>query len=242
MNGRLERGMRVAGVLILAASLQFVACLFGPVAALIVALLLGAAGTWLWLHFELLHHPVWLPPLALTGSVFFAILTVELAVRPDFASWFAPLLTLTAASVTLGVMHRRRSQCNLCGRVLGTRGVVFHCPRCSMAVCDETCWSFEHRRCNLCLEQRVPILSIQDSWWSRVAGPRSLHGRCQLCLGAAEGLDLRACPHCRRPQCRSCWDFNNGECARCARSLPDLPPALTMAVAEVSEPPQAYTR
>ena len=241
MNGQLERGMRLAGVLILVASLAFVACLLGPVAAFIAAPLLGAGAMWLWLHFELPHRPVWLVPVVPTAPVVLAVLTVEFTLRREFALWFAPLLTLIAAAVTFWLTERSRAQCNLCGRSLGRNGVIFQCPRCSMQVCDETCWSFEHRRCQLCFEQRVPVLPTQDSWWARVAGPRSVHGRCQLCLGAAEQIDLRACPHCRRPQCRSCWDFNNGECARCAKSLPDLPAALTLAVAQVSEPPQAYT-
>lgn len=232
--------MRVAGVLILVASLQFVACLLGSVAALIAAPLLGAGAAYLWLQFELPHRPILLPPLWLALTAGAAVLTVEVSLRPDFVMWFAPLLTLAAAAATITAVQRSRSQCNLCGRRLGSGGVVFRCPRCSMEVCDETCWDFEHRRCHLCLEQRVPVLPIQDSWWSRVAGPRAVHGRCQICLGAADELDLRACPHCRRPQCRDCWDFNNGECARCATSLPDLPAALTMAVAQVSEPPEAY--
>ena len=241
MNGRLERGMLLVGVLLLAASLQFVACLPGPVFALLAAPLLGMGTMWLWLRFDLPHRPLWLSPVALTTPVLLAVTTVELTLRHDFASWFAPLLTAVAAAGTLALAQSSRARCNLCGRKLGTQGVVFQCPRCSMEVCDETCWSFEHRRCHLCLEQRVPVLPVQDSWWARVAGPRSTHGRCQICLGAAESLDLRACPHCRRAQCRNCWDFNNGECARCSASLPDLPEALTMAVAKVSGPPQAYT-
>ncbi len=234
MNGRLERGMLMTGVLVLAASLQFGAGLLGSAASLLAALLLGAAATFLWLNLELAHRRPWFPVLALTLTSLIAVLIVELTFRPSFATWFSPLLTAGASGATLFVLLRSRARCNLCNRRLGTQAVVFRCPRCSMKVCDETCWRFEHRRCRLCLEQRVPVLPPGESWWTRVTGPRSRHGRCQICLGSAEQLDLRACPHCRRTQCRDCWDFNNGECARCAGVLPELPASLTMAVAQVS--------
>jgi hypothetical protein len=81
----------------------------------------------------------------------------------------------------------------------------------------------------------VPVLPTGDKWWTKVAGPRSGHGRCQICLGSAEQMDLRICPHCRRPQCRDCWDFSNGECQRCGTALPDLPASLTMTVAQTVE-------
>lgn len=237
MNGGLDRTVRVAGVLILMASLAFVAAVLGAIPALVAAPLLSAAAIRLWLHFELPSRPVWYPPLALAAAVALASVTVELTIRHDFATWFAPLLAAGAAALAFWLLERNRAQCTLCGRRLNSQSVVFRCPRCSMQVCDETCWNFDHRRCQLCLEQRVPILPIQDSWWMRTTGPRSPNGRCQVCLGTAEQVDLRACPHCRRLQCRDCWDFGNGECARCKTSLPDLPPALTMAVAETAESP-----
>lgn len=241
MNGGLDRAVRVAGVLILVASLAFVASLLGAVPALIAAPLLSAGALWLWLHFELPSRPAWYPPVALALAVVVATVTIEYAIRRDFATWFAPLAAALAASLTFWFLERSRAQCTLCGRRLGSQAVVFRCPRCMMQVCDETCWNFDHRRCQLCLEQRVPVLPVQDSWWMRTTGPRSLQGRCQVCLGAADQLDLRACPHCRRLQCRDCWDFGNGECARCHHNLPDLPPALTMAVAETAESSASFT-
>ncbi len=234
MNRGLERAAAITGVVILLASLQFGACLLGGPAALTAALVLSVGFTFLWLHFDLPHAQPWLLPLIVSLATVCAVVVVETTLRPSFATWFAPLFAAAGSSATLAILLRSRARCGLCGRRLGTQTVVFQCPRCSMEVCDETCWSFEHRRCQLCLEQRVPVLPTGESWWMRVTGPRAHHGRCQICLGSAEQVDLRACTNCRRVQCRDCWDFNNGECARCSTALRDLPPALTMAVAKIS--------
>ena len=242
MNGRLERVMRMAGVLILLASLQFAACLLGPAAALVAAPLMSAAGAVLWLHFELPHRRGWLVALTLAAPSLLVVLTMELTLFHNSLTWFAPLPAFGAGLGTLFFLERSRVRCTLCNRRLGRQAVVFRCPRCQMQVCDETCWSFEHRRCRLCLEQRVPVLPVEDSWWLRGTGPRARFGRCQVCMASADQLDLRACPHCTRPQCRDCWDFNNGECARCGTALPDLPPTLRTAVALVSTPSRMYTR
>lgn len=235
MNRGLERFALLSGVVILVGSLQFGACLLGEIAALLMALLLSVSATLLWVHFELTDRKAWLAPLAIALTTLAAILVVELSLRRDFALWFCPVVALAGSSATAAVLLRSRARCNLCNRRLGTQAVVFHCPRCTMDVCDETCWSFEHRRCQLCLEQRVPVLSASEGWWTRVTGPRARHGRCQICLGSPEKVDLRACPNCRRTQCRDCWDFNNGECSRCATPLPELPASLTMAVAKIAE-------
>jgi hypothetical protein len=235
LNGAIDRVVRIAGMLVLTASLTFIAALLGSLVGLLAAPVVSAGATWLWLRFQLRSRPVWFPPLALALAVLVAEIVVETTLRHDLTGWFAPLLAALAAALTFWLLERSRAQCNLCGRRLTSQAVVFHCPRCLLKVCDETCWNFDHRRCRLCLEQRVPALPVQDSWWTRTTGPRMTVGRCQVCLGSAEQVDLRACPHCRRQQCRDCWDFGNGECARCAKALPDLPASFVLAAAEVPE-------
>ncbi len=192
--------------------------------------------TLLWLQFELSEGNLWLPPLTLGLSSLVAVLIIALTFPHSYLVWISPLLALAGSLATVLVQHRSRARCNLCNRRLRSQAVVFRCPRCTQEVCDEGCWSYEHRRCQLCLEQRVPVLPAAESWWNRVTGPRARHGRCQICLGSPDQVDLRACPNCRRTQCRDCWDFNNGDCARCASALPELPPSLTMAVAKLVEP------
>lgn len=233
MNHRIERIAMLAGVFVLLGSLQFVASLGGAVVALPVALLLGLAATWIWLHFELPIGAVWAPPVVCAAAVLLSGTLVEITFRRDFAEWFAFIPAALGSVVMLAVLRRASARCGLCHRSLASQDVVFTCPRCSMTVCDETCWSFEHRRCQLCLQQRVPLLPPQESWWLRAAGPRFQHDRCQICHGTAAEVDLRSCPHCRRAQCRDCWDFNNGECSRCGAALPDLPASLTATVPQL---------
>lgn len=235
MNRSLERFALLAGVIILLCSAQFGACLAGGPVALPVALLLSVGVTLLWAHFDLSSDRPWLPPLVCAGAVLLSVLLAEFSFRSDFAEWFSFLFAAAGSGLTMFVLLRSRVRCALCNRRLATQALSFKCPRCHMQVCDEACWSFEHRRCTLCLEQRVPVLPTGEKWWTRVAGPRSTYGRCQICLGSAEQVDLRICPHCRRPQCRECWDFNNGECQRCGTALPDLPASLTMTVVQTTE-------
>ena len=235
LNSKLERLGLIAAVFILLVSLQFGACLAGAAVCLPVAILLSIAATWLWLHFDLPTGRVWLLPVVCAAAVLVSVVLVELTFRSSFAEWFACLLAGIASLATEWLLLRTRARCGLCNRRLASQDVVFACPRCTMAVCDETCWNFEHRRCQLCLEQRVPVLSHSDAWWLRVTGPRARHDRCQICRGSAAQVDLRGCPHCRRAQCRDCWDFNNGECSRCGTALPDLPASLTMTVARTVE-------
>ena len=203
--------------------------------------LLGVGVSLLWIRAGLSHRAYWVPVVLFTVVGFLPVAIAEWTLRPEFASWFAPVLLAIASAVTFPLMLQSRVRCSLCNRRFGRGDVAFRCPRCTQTVCDESCWDFEHRRCRLCLEQRVPVLPVQDGWWTRVAGPRAQQGRCNLCLSTAETADLRLCPHCRRPQCRGCCDFNNGECARCGRALPDLPPALTIFFFNFSETTEFYT-
>ena len=231
MNRSLERGALLAGVLILLASLQFGAALGGGGIALAAALLLCAGTTWLWLHFELPVGGDWVPPLVCAALCGLTAAFANLAFRPDFPGLFSAVPGALGSSITVLILRRSEARCGLCNSHLTAGALVFACPRCSLHVCEKTCWSFEHRRCQLCLEQRVPLLPMEESWWMRVSGPRSRHDRCQMCRGAADQVDLRICPHCRRAQCRECWDFNNGECQRCGTALPDLPASLHHTVA-----------
>ena len=227
MKSSFERFALLAGLLVLVASLQFVSGIGGALLALPVALALGVGATLLWFHFDLPASRPWLPPLLLAGVVLLASAVLEVGLRPDFGEWFAFLAAGLGSGAAVLFTLRNRTRCDLCNRRLQPQALRFRCPRCTQQVCEETCWNFEHRRCALCLEQRVPVLPIESSWWTRVTGPRATQGRCQVCLTAADQTDLRACPRCRRPQCRDCWDFRNGECARCNAALPDLPAALS---------------
>lgn len=230
MNRALERYAILFGVIIFLCSVQFGACLAGTGVALSVALIMSAVAMWLWMYFDLPSSRIWLPPLICVCAVMLSVTLAELFFHNDFAEWFSFVPAGLGSGLTAYFLLLSKARCALCNRRLSMQTVTFQCPRCHMRVCDEFCWSFESRRCTLCLEQRVPILPTHEQWWTRVAGPRSPHGRCQICLGSAEKLDLRICPNCRRPQCRDCWDFNNGDCQRCGTSLPDLPESLTMTV------------
>ncbi len=226
MKPTFERGALLGGLLVLTCSVQFGLGIVGAAGALPGALLLGVGITLLWLHFDLPAGHTWVPPLVLGVGILLSTAVLELAFRPSFAEWFAPLAAVLASGATVAVLLRSRTRCNLCSRRLGPADLTFRCPRCAQQVCEETCWNFEHRRCELCLEQRVHLLPLESSWWLRVAGPRLTQGKCQVCHADAEQAELQACPKCRRAQCRGCWDYSNGECARCGAALPDLPVAL----------------
>jgi hypothetical protein len=233
MKSSFERYALLAGLLVLVASLQFVCGIGGALLALPAALVLGVGATLLWFHFDLPASRPWLPPLLLAAVVLLASVVLELGFKPDSAEWLAFVAAGLGSGVAVMLRLRNRARCNLCNCRLASQALRFRCPRCSQQVCEETCWNFEHRRCALCLEQRVPVLPMESAWWTRVAGPRAVQGRCQVCQAAADQADLRACPRCRRPQCRDCWDFRNGECARCGAALPELPASLGEIVASV---------
>lgn len=228
----MERGTLLAGILLLAASVQFGLELPGVAIALVGAVLVGAGGALLWVQLSFPHRRLWLPACVLGATVLLSTLVVQFAFRAEPLQWLAPLLAAASALVIVAFRSHSTARCGLCNRRLKLQAVTFRCPRCSLLVCDESCWSFEHRRCTMCLENRVPILPVSDSWWNRTAGPKSTQGRCQVCLAAADHTDLRPCPRCRRLQCRDCWDFSNGECTRCGESLPGLPESLGSVVAE----------
>lgn len=232
---KLEQSALGAGILVLFTTLVFVCGLAGAGAAIAAALSFGAAFTFAWVRSHLPHARLWILPIVVAACALLAALVLQLAFGTSiFAILSAPVAGLASLAVLLQ-LHWNRERCDLCNRRLRTQSVVFHCPRCRLRVCEESCWSFEHRRCRLCLEQRVPVLPPQDKWWLRSTGPRVEQGRCQVCLAGAAQTDLRACPHCRRLQCRECWDFHNGSCTRCSGTLPELPETLHMAVAEVTD-------
>jgi hypothetical protein len=139
--------------------------------------------------------------------------------------WLAPAVVAAAASLILLFRGMGSRRCALCNRRIGS-GVAFDCPRCGLLVCEQHCWSFDHGRCKLCEQNRVPAFSPDGRWWDKQFGPRYSYGRCQLCLTAATETDLRACGKCGHPQCRDCWDYSNGQCSRCKWTVEDLPEAL----------------
>ena len=230
MNGRLERAAMLAGVFILLLSAQFCACLAGGAASIIGAMLLSVAATWLWHRFDLPAGGVWVQPLICSVAVLLSVALTEVTLRPDFFAWFSPLAAALGSGVTLAILRRSEQHCSLCNRPLALHDVVFSCPRCKQQVCEEVCWQHDYRRCRLCLEHRVSVLPLDEGWWLRNAGPRTMHDRCTVCRAAPNQADLRNCPKCRRPQYRDCWDFHNGECQRCGTALPHLPASLTITV------------
>ncbi len=143
---------------------------------------------------------------------------------PTSLIWFGPLLACGVSVAIMGVQRLHSRRCGLCNRRLG-RGIAFTCPRCELVVCD-SCWVFERTRCQLCEQNHVPIFSVEGRWWDRQLGPRTPHGRCQLCMRPADETDLRPCRQCGRPQCRECWDAANGQCSRCQWTIEDLPQSL----------------
>ena len=207
---------------------QLFAALESPIAALLCALLIGILGTLGARFFTLLERPAWLLPAVLGGCSLLGLGIALTENRFPSYEWLAfPLTMLISGGIVL-LQTMSRKRCGLCNRRLSPNALTFTCPRCALVVCDESCWSFEHRRCQLCVEHRVPVLPAQKQWWDRVLGPAAVYGRCQVCMASFEQSDLRHCGRCRRPQCRDCWDNLNGECARCGWALPDLPDSLKL--------------
>lgn len=228
---RLNQVGTLFGFAVFWVSAQFLAALGGPAAALFAALLIGVGGSFAARFFSVLDHPAWLLPVLL-GCNSLLGLGITFLERPFPAfEWLAVPLCMAVSGAFVWIQTMSRRRCGLCNRRLGPGALAFNCPRCGLVVCDENCWSFEHRRCQLCVEHRVPLLSAQKQWWDRALGPSAIQGRCQVCLASFQQSDLRPCGRCRRPQCRDCWDNLNGECARCGWTVPGLPESLNLIAA-----------
>lgn len=175
---------------------------------------------------EALPQPWWGMPLLL-GLAAAAGIALIAAYGPERSPWLwlAPLLAFGSGTAVDAGQRRTRRRCHLCNRALGGEP-AFVCPRCELTVCDRSCWDFDQLRCRLCRDNGVPVFPPDGRWWDRAFGPRFARGHCQLCLTGPETVDLRTCQRCGRPQCRNCWDMNNGQCSRCRWIVPDLPPRL----------------
>ncbi|HEX3437320.1 MAG TPA: hypothetical protein VHT24_11180 [Pseudacidobacterium sp.] len=231
MTGRFDTTTQKIGMLALAFTIFLVATLAGFAALAVAVILIGAASPFLVQALDMPSRPWWLLPTSLTAALL-AALGVVVAIHQVSAEWWIlPFVLFAVISGTSILSNMTKHRCALCHRRLGPHAITFGCPRCGLEVCDDSCWSFEHRRCRMCEENHVPILPSQSQWWDRYLGPRVQQGRCQLCMASPEQSDLRGCGHCHRPQCRDCWDQNNGECSRCGWVMPNLPePLKTFAV------------
>ena len=210
----------------LLALMQLLGALVHPALAVGCGVAIGLGMLGLFRFFEIDFDPWWKPLLVSTVSSLLGILIALL--NPKTASWtlgFAPAAAFATAGVIILSRRGAARRCALCNRRLGS-DLAFDCPRCGLLVCDQRCWNFNHCRCRLCEQNRVPIFSPDGRWWDKQLGPRVGFGRCQLCATGAEGVDLRACAKCGRPQCRPCWDYANGQCSRCGWTLGDLPSTL----------------
>jgi hypothetical protein len=202
---------------------QLLAALAGPVPAVVGAAALGLLSFLIWRLFHVEFETPW-APLLLVATACLAGSALAYLSLPHWTLWLGPPVALVAAGMVLLFQRRGGRRCGLCNRRLGE--VALACPRCGLVVCDSGCWVHEHCRCRLCEDNRVPIFPPEGRWWDQRLGPRMRQGRCQLCLAEAAGADLRPCRHCGRPQCRPCWDFNNGQCSRCQWVVDGLPEAL----------------
>ncbi|MGD0939600.1 MAG: hypothetical protein ABR905_07790 [Terracidiphilus sp.] len=216
----------IFGFAIFWVSAQFLGAVINSVAALVCGALIGLLATFFARYFALIERPAWILPVFLGFCSLLGLGIARLERPLDALAWMAmPLaMAMSATIVLLQTISRRR--CGLCGRRIRPGTLTFTCPRCALEVCDERCWDFEHRRCHLCMEQRVPLLSNKQQWWDRLLGPSATQGRCQVCMASLQQADLRHCGKCRRLQCRDCWDNLNGECVRCGWAIPELPESL----------------
>jgi len=206
--------------------LQLVALLIWPRWGVICGAVVAVVSVLLLRFFQIELQAAWARILLPTGSSLLAAAIVYFATpAPEVFLWFACLLALAVSGMFVATQHLGSRRCGLCGRRMRGR-ISFVCPRCGLAVCDHTCWVFEASRCRLCEQNRVPIFSPDGRWWDRQLGPKTQHGRCQLCQIPAQEADLRPCRNCGRPQCRDCWDSANGQCSRCQWTIEDLPDSL----------------
>ncbi|HZU10972.1 MAG TPA: hypothetical protein VFA02_13795 [Pseudacidobacterium sp.] len=231
MTARSGTVAQVAGLLAIAFTVLLIAGIAGNVPLIVVMLLVGIATPFVASLCDVQFGQWWMLPAVLTATFCVSLAVLTAARHTGTVTWTLPLVLFAVISLAALLSRMTKRRCALCHRRLGPHAITFGCPRCGLEVCDEFCWNFEHRRCRMCEENRVPILPAQSQWWDRQLGPRVQHGRCQLCMASPEQSDLRSCGHCHRPQCRDCWDQTNGECSRCGWTMPNLPKSLeTVAV------------
>lgn len=208
------------------AFLQLLACLWAPAAGVVCGAALPLAFAALLHLFGVEVKQTWLrmglPALASAAGV---LAVFAGSTSTPLYLWCAPVLAALVAAAIVLVDRRRSAVCALCNRRI-SGGLAFVCPRCGLLVCERQCWDFNHCRCRLCEQNRVPVLPIDGRWWDRHFGTRSPYGRCQVCMATAGDADLRPCGRCGRTQCRACWDYVNGQCSRCQWLADDLPPQL----------------
>ena len=207
------------------AFLQLVTGLWGLYAALFHGAALGVLFSVFFRFFEMSPPELWVRLVVPAAASLAGVAILLAAGRSGWQYALAPAFAACTSAVLFVTERTDSRRCGLCNQRIGA-GLVFVCPRCDLLVCEQRCWIFEHCRCRLCERNRVPVLSIDASWWDRHLGARMTFGNCQLCLTAASEADLRACGRCGRPQCRECWDDSNGQCMRCSWIVDDLPQQL----------------
>lgn len=193
-------------------------------------LLAGVAGGLLTLgllkFFEVGYERWWAPAVLAVAAT--AVGTgISLLASPTSRLWplaAVPLVAALAAGIPAFVSHSAARKCQLCGRPMHGE-VSFDCPRCRYTVCDR-CWRFESLRCRLCDDNKVPAFPADSRWWREQLGEPVSRGRCQVCQVDTTRDTLYACPRCGRMQCRTCWDYTNGQCRLCEWLIEDLPPAI----------------
>jgi hypothetical protein len=222
------------GLLALVFSIFFIASLAGLLVLPFIVLFTGVAAPFITQRFDWKRQMWWVLPASLSTTLLIALGILASIRTISILFWCMAILLFATTSITSLCIKITQRRCKLCNRRLGSYAVTFNCPRCGLAVCDEHCWKFEQRRCRMCEENHVPALPAQNQWWDRQLGPRILNGRCQICMASPEQADLRICGHCRRPQCRDCWDQSNGECSRCSWIMPGLPQPLKVIAANLT--------